>query len=184
MMKKGITSSFVWMLLVISSATAQTKWVESIKNETSVTYLLSHPLHHVESTSKEIFCRIGIDPAKKEIKSVSAQIDVMTFNSGNSNRDSHAMEVIDAITYPDVNFLSTSIIQNADSLKVMGKLTFHGVTKDIIIAAVAKWFPDKLEVKGSFDISLTDFKVERPSLLMIKSDDTLRFSLTAVFKLE
>lgn len=182
-MKTRIISSFGWMLLILSSTTAQTKWVESIKNETSVTYLLSHPLHQMESTSKEIDCSIEIDPAKKEIKSASAQIDVMTFNSGNSNRDSHAMEVIDAITYPDVNFISTSIVQNADSLKAMGKLTFHGVTKDIIIAAVTKWFQDRLEVNGSFDISLTDFKVERPSLLMIKSDDTLRFSLTAVFKL-
>jgi polyisoprenoid-binding protein YceI len=183
-MKTGIVSSFVWMLLVVSYSSAQTKWIESIKNETSVTYLLSHPLHHIESTSNDIDCRIEIDPAKKEIRSATAQIDVTTFNSGNSNRDSHAMEVIDAITFPDVNFSSTSIIKNADSLKAMGNLTFHGITKDIIIIAATKWSKDRLEVKGSFDISLTDFKVERPSLLMIKSDDILKFSLTAVFKLE
>ncbi len=183
-MKTGILSSIIWTLLAISYTSAQTKWIESIKNETTVTYLLSHPLHHIESTSKDIDSRIEIDPAKKEIKSVTAQIDVMTFNSGNSNRDSHAMEVIDAITYPDVNFSSTSIVQNADSLKAMGKLTFHGITKEIIIAAVTKWSPDRLEVRGSFDISLTDFKVERPSLLMIKSDDILKFSLIAVFKPE
>jgi polyisoprenoid-binding protein YceI len=138
----------------------------------------------MESTSKEINCRIEIDPAKKEIKTVSAQIDVMTFNSGNSNRDSHAMEVIDAITYPDVIFSSTSIVQNGDSLKATGKLTFHGVTRDIIIAAATHWSPNRLEVNGSFDLSLTDFRVERPSLLGIKCDDTLMFSLTAVFKLE
>ena len=173
-----------WMVLALSCAAAQTKWNESIKNETSVTYLLSHPLHHMESTSKEIDCRMEIDFAKKEIKTVSAQIDVMTFNSGNSNRDSHAMEVIDAITYPDVIFSSTSIIQSGDSLMTKGKLTFHGITKDIVIASVIEWSPGRLEVNGSFDLSLTDFKVERPSLLGIKCDDALKFSLTAVFKLE
>ena len=183
-MKIRIVSFFGWMFLALSCDAAQAKSVECIKNETSVTYLLSHPLHHMESTSKEINCRIEIDPAKKEIKTVSAQIDVMTFNSGNSNRDSHAMEVIDAITYPDVIFSSTSIVQNGDSLNVTGKLTFHGVAKDIIIATVIKWLPNRLEVNASFDLSLTDFKVERPSLLGIKCDDTLKFSLTAVFKLE
>jgi polyisoprenoid-binding protein YceI len=183
-MKIRIVSFFGWMFLALSCAAAQAKSVECIKNETSVTYLLSHPLHHMESTSKEINCRIEIDPAKKEIKTVSAQIDVMTFNSGNSNRDSHAMEVIDAITYPDVTFSSAFIVQNGDSLNVTGKLTFHGVTKDIIIAAVTKWSQNRLEVNGSFDLSLTDFKVERPSLLGLKCDDTLKFSLAVVFKLE
>ena len=172
------------MLLALTCAVGQTKSVQCVKNETSVTYLLSHPLHHMESTSNEIDCRIEIDPAKKEIKTVSAQIDVMTFNSGNSNRDSHAMEVIDAITYPDVTFSSAFIVQNGDSLNVTGKLTFHGVTKDIIIAAVTKWSQNRLEVNGSFDLSLTDFKVERPSLLGLKCDDTLKFSLAVVFKLE
>jgi polyisoprenoid-binding protein YceI len=183
-MKTRIISFLGWMLLAIFCAIGQTKSVECNKNETSVTYLLTHPLHHIESTSKEIGCRIEVDAAKKEINAVSTQIDVTTFNSGNSSRDSHAMEVIDAITYPDVIFSSTSIVQNGDSLKATGKLTFHGVTKEIVIAAATKWLPNRLEVNGSFDLSLTDFKVERPSLLMIKSDDTLKFSLTVVFKLE
>jgi polyisoprenoid-binding protein YceI len=183
-MKARIISFFGWMLLALSCAVGQTKSIQCIKNETSVTYLLTHPLHHIESTSKEIDCRIEIDPAKKEIKTVSAQIDVTTFNSGNSNRDSHAMEVIDAITYPDVIFLSNSVVQNGDSVKVTGKLTFHGLTKEIAIAAATKWSPSRLEVSGAFNLSLTEFKVERPSLLMIKSDDILKFSLTAVFKLE
>ncbi|MGD0591991.1 MAG: YceI family protein [Bacteroidota bacterium] len=183
-MRTRIVFIFGWMLLAVLCAAGQTKSIECSKNETSVTYLLSHPLHHMESTSKEIDCHIEIDPAKKEIKTVSAQIDVMTFNSGNSNRDSHAMEVIDAITYPDVMFSSTSIVQNGDSLIATGKLTFHGVTKNIVIAAATKWSPNRLEVNGSFDLSLTDFKVERPSLLGIKCDDTLKFSLIAIFKLE
>jgi polyisoprenoid-binding protein YceI len=173
-----------WLLLATFCATAQIKTVECNKDETSVTYLLTHPLHQIESTSKDIDCRIAIDLIKKNIKAVSTQIDVTTFNSGNSNRDSHAMEVIDAITYPDVMFSSTSIVQIGDSVNVTGNLTFHGVTKTIVIAAATKWSPNRFVVNGAFDISLTEFKVERPSLLMVKCDDTLRFMLVAVFKLD
>jgi len=135
--------------------------------ESSITYQLTHPLHEIESTSKDSHCVISVDVEKKEITQVSVQVDVTTFNSGNSSRDSHAMEVIDALSYPEANFTSTNIAQYGDSLKISGKLTFHGITKDIRITATSKWTNNKLIVNGKFEISLTAFKVERPSLLKI-----------------
>jgi polyisoprenoid-binding protein YceI len=126
---------------------------------------------------------VEVDPAKKEIKSVSAQVDVMTFDSGNSNRDSHAMEVIESIKYPDVTFAGTTVTQNADSVLVSGRLTFHGVTKDIVMRGVATWGEHVLRVEGGFTLSLTAFKIERPALLMVPVDDALRFTLKAAFPL-
>ena len=166
-----------------SLSLAQLKQLQALKKESYVTYKLTHPLHEIESTSKDIYCVISADPAKKEIKNVSVQIDVTTFHSGNSNRDSHAMETVDAISYPDVRFISSSLYQEGDSLKIHGKLTFHGVTKDIYIAAMTKWTDKKLIVNGSFDISLTVFKVPRPALLLIPVSDDLRFTLQQVFNL-
>jgi polyisoprenoid-binding protein YceI len=173
-----------WTMILVNFTTAQVKMVEILKEESSITYILSHPLHHIESTSREIVSRLEVDPSNREIRSASVRIDVTTFDSGNSNRDSHAMEVIDAITYPDVQFTSTSITQRGDSLQAAGKLTFHGVPKEIVISALAAWSGTKLIVQGSFDLSLTEFKIERPSLLLIKVDDTLKFSLHAVFSLK
>ena len=111
-------------------------------------------------------------------------MDVTTFDSGNSNRDSHAMEVVDALTYPDVQFTSTSVVQRADSLVVTGKLTFHGVTNEVTMVGSAQWLPDELDVKGGFDLSLTAFKVERPALLLIPVEDRLTFTLAAAFPLK
>jgi hypothetical protein len=42
---------------------------------------------------------------------------------------------------------------------------------------------NRLTVTGNFVISLTEFKVERPSLLMIPVKDELRFSFKEVFNL-
>jgi polyisoprenoid-binding protein YceI len=168
-------------LVLAHTAGAQVKQADLIKQESSVSYRLVHPLHTIDATSKDVVYQIELDPTKQEIKAVSAQVDVTTFDSGNSNRDSHAMEVIDALTFPDVTFSSTSIAQRGDSLSIAGKLTFHGVTKDIVATAVSKWSPNRLEVRGSFDLSLTAFNIERPSLLMIPVEDTLRFSFIGVF---
>jgi polyisoprenoid-binding protein YceI len=173
----------LWLFICGAITEAQTKQVELLKDESSITYRIVHPLHEIEATSKDATYQLEIDPAKKEIVSVSATVDVTTFDSGNSNRDSHAMEVIDAISYPEVSFVSSSVTETGDSLKVTGKLTFHGVTRDIVALAAAKWFVDKIEVRGSFVLSLTDFKIERPSLLMIPVEDALRFTFAAAWKL-
>jgi polyisoprenoid-binding protein YceI len=171
----------LWLLLAVAATSAQTKTVEAMKDGSLIIYRINHTLHHIEATSKDGWFRVELDPARREIKSVTAQVDVMTFDSGNSNRDSHAMEVVESIKYPDVTFASTGVTQNGDSLSVTGKLTFHGVTKDIVMAGITKWSQNKLEVQGSFELSITAFKIERPSLLMIPVDDALKFSLSAAF---
>lgn len=171
------------LLVLVTTSKAQTKKIQADKKESSVTYQMTHPLHEIEATSKDIGCWVDYNPAKKEISHVYVQIDVTSFNSGNSNRDSHAMEVIDAISYPKVKFSSTSISPNGDKLKITGKLTFHGITKEITFDVLPKWDNNKLTVTGNFIISLTEFKIERPSLLMIPVKDELRFSFIEVFNL-
>ena len=182
-MLRKVVAVLCWSLLVGSAGWAQTKQLELLKDESSITYRIVHPLHEIEATSKDATYQLQADPSKKEIVSVSAAVDVMTFDSGNSNRDSHAMEVIDAISFPDVSFVSSSVTETGDSLRVTGKLTFHGITQDIVAMAASKWSPDKVQVNGSFVLSLTAFKIERPSLLMIPVEDALRFTFTAAWKL-
>ena len=170
------------LVVVVSRTASQSQFIESNKDKSSITYLLVHPLHKIEATSKDVLFKAEIDPVKKEIKSVTAEVDVTTFDSGNSNRDSHAMEVIDAITYPLVTFTSTSVTPSGDSLAVEGKLVFHGVTKTITATVIPSWQQQALSVQGNFGLSLTAFNIERPSLLLIPVNDTLKFSLTAVFE--
>jgi polyisoprenoid-binding protein YceI len=169
-------------LLCCSTGLAQVKTVDAVRNESSMTYRLVHPLHKVEATSKDVRYRLTSDPARKEITSVTAVVDVTTFDSGNSNRDSHAMEVIDAISFPEASFVSTVVTQTGDSLTVNGKLTFHGVTKDVVARLAAQWSGSSVVVQGGFTLSLTAFGIDRPSLLMIPVEDALTFSLVAAFR--
>ncbi|HZV13508.1 MAG TPA: YceI family protein, partial [Candidatus Kapabacteria bacterium] len=143
-----------------------------------------HPLHKIEATSNNVQYKVEMDPASHAIKSVSGTVDVTTFSSGNSNRDSHAMEVIDALDYPDASFTSDSVVSkggSGDSLWVKGKMTFHGVTKNVTIPVETKWTQNRLDVSGSFDVTLTEFNIERPSLLMIPVEDKLSFDFSASF---
>jgi hypothetical protein len=161
----------------------QVERLKEERDECSISYHLVHPLHHIDSTSKEPHFEVQADISGKEIHHVSAWVDVTTFDSGNSNRDSHAMEVIDALTYPEARFESTEIVERGDSLRIQGELTFHGVKKGIEALGTAAWTNKRLDVKGSFELSLTAFSVDRPTLLLIPVEDRLSFSFVAVFSL-
>lgn len=174
----------ILLFSALSMLSAQPGRVQSLKGESWITYHLTHPLHEVEATSKVPLFHAEIDPQNREIKGADAQVDVTSFDSGNSNRDSHAMEVIDALDYPAVTFTSTKIVQFGDSLSISGVLMFHGISRNIVAAALSKWSANKLEVLGSFDLSLTEFKIQRPTLLLIPVNDRLRFKFDAVFALQ
>jgi polyisoprenoid-binding protein YceI len=171
-------------VLCVVPAPAQVRPLKQTKEESSMTYRMVHPLHKIEATSKDVVYVLEADPGTRELRKVSGSVDVTSFDSGNSNRDSHAMEVIDAIDYPEARFDGTGFTQKGDSLLITGKVTFHGVTRDISAGAVTHWTPGKLEVDGSFTLSLKAFNIERPSLLMIPVEDSLSFSFVAVFGLE
>ncbi|MGB2869235.1 MAG: YceI family protein [Bacteroidota bacterium] len=179
---RSILSILLSLLFILALSHAQEKIVSSVKGESSAKYHMSHALHEIEAISHDIVYTASIDTSAKTIKSVTAKVDVTTFDSGNSNRDSHAMEVIDVLSYPEVTYASTAVVSSHDTLTVEGKLTFHGVTRSISSLAVSQWSDKRLVVDATFPISLTDFKIERPSLLFIPVSDTLRFSLEAVFQ--
>ena len=157
--------------------------LSAIKGESFINYLLIHPFHKVEAVCKELTCTVQYDDATHTIIGTSFSADVISFDSGNSNRDSHAMEVLDALSFPTVSFQSNNITTSSNQLQVTGDLTFHGVTKTISFPAKATTSGSKLTVLGNANVSLTSFLIERPSLLMIPVQDTLRISFTMVFPL-
>ncbi len=181
-MNRRAAISFACLLLAGTLLRAQPRPVDLVKDGSTITYHMSHPLHEFDAVSKDATYQVSLDPQAKELKSVAAQVDVTTFDSGNSNRDSHAMEVIDAISYPQVTFTSTSIRQSGDSAWVSGKLTFHGVTQDIVIPTALTWSQNRLDVRGAFQITQTEFKIERPSLLMIPVADEITFNVVTAFR--
>ena len=176
---------FLFLALVVLASPrldAQSKTMTALKNESVIQYLLIHPLHEVEAVCKDLFCTIQYDDATQTILGTSFSADVSSFDSGNSNRDSHAMEVLDALSFPTVSFKSNKIDTQGNGLQVAGDLTFHGVTKPITFSAWTSTEGKKLKVEGKANVSLTAFQIERPALLMIPVQDTLRISFTMVFQ--
>ena len=119
--------------------------------------------------------------ATNTIEKVAMSAKVADFNSENPNRDAHSLEVLEGIQYPNVTFSSTGITANGPNLKVTGNLTFHNVTKTISFDALREDKDKQISVKGSFSILLSDYKIDRPSLMLIKMEDKMDLSFVLIF---
>lgn len=191
-MKNYLNTSVKTILIAIAvtglclqgfSQNAKAVKVFADKKATSVTYAMSHPLHEWEGTSKDVSSVIMVDKDTKTISSVAVLIKVATFDSQNANRDSHMIEAIDGIKFPQVSFQSTSIARDGQNLKVSGNLTFHGITKPVSFQATQANSTNSISVKGAFDIMLTTFAIVPPSLMGVSCKDLVKFNFTAVYNL-
>ena len=146
----------------------------------SITYTMKHKLHTWDGTSKQVNVASKWNGDKLEQISVLAKVS--SFNSGLSSRDSHMIEVLDALIIPNITFSSSSIHYNGASIIVSGKLQFHGVTKDIQFNVREKKENNQLLYEGEFPVLLESFNVERPSLLFVKTDNSMNIKFALVFK--
>ncbi len=154
------------------------------KAQSVVSYAAKHPLHAWGGTSRDVGAAVTYNDDTKQIEAVAVSIKVASFDSGNSNRDSHAMEVLEGIKYPNVTFVSSAVKSGENGgLTAVGTLTFHGVAKPMTLQATRKDADGKMTLTGEFPISMTAHNVERPSFLGLKSEDQMTLRFTAVFGL-
>jgi polyisoprenoid-binding protein YceI len=166
------------VLTLAAGAAADAKIYEAIKGESALSYGLVHPMHHITGVSRDFLCKVDLSPdtLSSQIKVIAA---ISSFDSKNSSRDSHAMEMVQAMKYPNVEFASTAVKPEGDGYLVSGNLTFHGITRPVAFHVTPKSGGGKVEIIGEFAVKLSDFKVERPSLLFVPTEDklTIRFDL-------
>ncbi len=146
-----------------------------------VTYTMSHPLHDWEGVDKNVRAVIIENSKTGKIQKVAVSLKIADFNSGNSNRDSHAVEVLEGISYPTVTFVSKRIEETDNNIFVTGILTFHNVKKEIKIPVLKRKEKGKDFYSGKFDVDMTKFKVKRPTLMNMPTDKIIKMSFFLVF---
>lgn len=66
-------------------------------------------------------------------QSISVTVDTSTIDSNHAERDKHLNGIIESKDFPKATFKSTSYKGNANEGIMHGKLSIHGVTKDVSI---------------------------------------------------
>lgn len=161
----------------------ETRKIYADNSTSSIVYFMSHPMHDWDATAKTFKTVITYDDATKQISSVASVVKVQSFDSGNSNRDSHAIEVLDALRNPNITFVSNDIKQDGNNVTIDGKLTFHGVTKPATLNATRKDAKSTMTITGKMDVNMTDHGVKPPGLMGIAAKENIRIDYTMTFKM-
>ena len=154
----------------------------------TLTYHVVHKLHKIDSTSKNVQGRARVMPDGKA--QVVVKCSVESFDSGNSNRDAHMKETVQAARYPTVELKATceGLVLPASYPATMdktfkAKINFHG-TDQTLDVPVKLLFESEKRVKAAttLKLSIESFKIERPSLMFVKVEDQLVIDVAVEFQ--
>ena len=139
-----------------------------------ITYFGVHYLHKWEGSTSDVKGVVSYDKNIDQYE-CSISVPLNTFSSGNDNRDSNMLVYCKAFDFPNINFQSSSIKVKGSALEIEGKIEFAGEEKEIKTNAKLNSLDNNLfAIEGELDILLSEFKVERPSLLFVEIEDLVK----------
>ena len=145
-----------------------------------ITYYGYHFLHDWQGTSNQINGNFTFDSSLENFNGFIS-IPIKSFDSGNTNRDSNMLVYCKGIKYPDISFRPKEIIKNDKLVTVNGMLEFAGNIQDLTISVNIKATSDSsFTAKGKFNILLSKFDIDRPSLLFTEIDDKISIDYTII----
>jgi hypothetical protein len=174
-MNKKILIAF--LLVTIPTFAADSQWV---LKQSTLTYHVSHPLHESEGVSHAARGKGVCHDGQCDFLIAVA---VKSFDSGDSNRDLHMVQVTRGAEFPIVT-VRTRLPESAASSATINadlEIQFAGQT------AQYKKVPFKVETQGGethitgiIPATLTDFKIDPPSLLTmpVKNEIPVRVDMT------
>jgi len=165
------------LLALALPARAQSSWVLV---SSTLTWHISHPMHEVDGSSHAARGKGNCSAGECDFL-IAAPLN--TFNSGDSNRDLHMLEVVRGAEYPMVvvrtrlpqSELTDSTISADLEIQFAGQAVRYNRVPFQRTAHGAN-----IEISGVVPATCSDFKIDRPSFLTIpiKNEIPVRVDLT------
>ena len=165
--------------LMAQNPTSETKTWNLDASRSEISYTGVHLLHEWTGVNKKLVGLMQTNQGQLEMIAVSAK--VADFDSGNENRDAHALELLDVFDFPNVRFLAKKFTRNGQNVVMDGVLQFRGVSREISVTMNLEESEDQYKVFGTFTVQPTLFNMPLPSFMLKNIDDALDISISLMF---
>lgn len=169
--KPLITAAVLAATVVAGSAQAAEFVIDSKGQHAAINFRIKHlGFSWLTGRFDKFSGTFNFDDKNPAASSVKVEIDTASVNSNHGERDKHlrSADFLDADKFPTATFESTSVKPAGDGkADITGKLTLHGVTKDIVINATRvgggndPWGGYREGFTGTTKISLADFAIKK-----------------------
>lgn len=152
-----------------SSAASETFVIDTDRAHASITFRIKHlGFSWLTGRFDDFNGTFTFDAKKPENSTVKVEIDTKSVNTNHAERDKHlrGKDFLNVSKYPTATFESTGVKLNGDAATITGKLTLHGVTKEIEIAAKPvgggedPWGGYRQGFTGTTQLALKDFGID------------------------
>jgi polyisoprenoid-binding protein YceI len=157
---------------------------------TEVRYLVVHRMHQVHGQTGTLEGNVKLDAGKLALP-LKITLPLLTFKSGNRNRDDNALAALDAGRFPKAilnveHFTQTSGGVAGDRWTsngtAEGTLSVRGIAKPVKLPIQASVANDTLTIDTSFIVKLSDHAIPAPALLFVPVKDEVQVEVHGVAK--
>lgn len=171
-MKKLILISLT--LILTSSAFAKVEFQVDKSKKNLVKFISDAPVEDFEGVTSSIDGYMLGEVGNLIGTDLYFEVDLNTVDTDNGLRDRHMREnylqtdKYPLTTYEGKIYESKKIDDKLYKVKAKGKFQVHGVTKEKTIDADIYVYDNIYHIKTQFVVSLTDHKIETPSIMLVK----------------
>ena len=149
-----------------------------------VEFVSSAPLLEFKGTSTHLTGKVNLDDM-----SVDFFVDLSTLDTGNRRRDRDMRQVyLETETYPFAEFFGKLAsgfnpdVPGEQNVNVKGSFTMRDISRDVTVAGTMVRTPDGIRVRASWEILLSDFNIDRPSILFYELSEVQKVSIDIILK--
>jgi len=173
MLKNTLTMAF--LILAVSIAGAQDKYFTKTGK---INFFSKAPLEDIEGKNKTVTAVLD-----SRSGAVQFAVQMKGFEFEKQLMQQHFNEnYVESNKYPKGEFRG-NITNNSEinygkdgtyNAKVKGKMTIHGVTKDVESVGTVKVDGGKLDVNSSFNVLISDYNIKIPAVVKDKVSNTIK----------
>lgn len=188
------------VLQMTSVASAQARTFR-VRNDggSRIQFISDAPLETITGVSSHVTGDLTVDPNNLAASRGTIAVRIATIRTGIDLRDEHLRSDswLDAQRYPNATFeivrvegADRLVPNQAVNLRIHGRFTLHGVTRDVVANARVRLIPlndelraaridgDVLRGQASFRVRLTDYNVSVPLPVRLKVANEIRVNVT------
>ena len=169
--------ALIFILSINNLSSQELKNIDNTKS--SISYSGNHFLHKWSAENNNLSGLIKID--NENILNIGVVAKVADFKSGNSSLDSNSYRVLEALKFPNIIFKSLSVTSINGLSNIKGLIEFHGIEKNIDVNVKLTTIENTTQMNGEFTLNLSDFSIDRPSLLLRKIDNEIKIEFILFF---
>ena len=162
-----------------------------ISRNGQIQFLASTPLETIDPVNNHVSCILDTENGN-----LVFQMKMISFKFEKALMEEHFNEkYVESDKFPKSTFVGR--VQNWDdfnwnendvyiyteqNIVVKGKITIHGIEKEIIVKGVIETSKSTIFLSSSFDIIISDFDIEIPRLVRDKISETVKVEVNVTLK--